>query len=105
MENNEKVLLVGANINDNSDFLSSMIELASLADALDIEVVNSFSQNLKEITSNFYIGSGKVREIRNYLKDLKQLHMIQDGYQFYQAYIHLKFLRNQHIVQMLFFLI
>ena len=59
MENNEKVLLVGANINDNKDFLNSMIELASLADALELEVINSISQNVKDVTSNFYIGSGK----------------------------------------------
>jgi len=69
MDKNEKVLLVGANVNEDKDFLNSMIELASLADALNLEVVNSISQNLKEITSNYYIGSGKVKEIRDYLKN------------------------------------
>lgn len=69
MDKQEKVLLVGANLNDNDDFLNSMIELASLADALDLEVINSISQNLKDITTNYYIGSGKVKEIRNYLKE------------------------------------
>ena len=76
MENNEKVLLVGANVNDDEDFLSSMIELASLADALDLEVVNSISQNIKDVTSSFYIGSGKVKEIRNYLKEHKDIDLV-----------------------------
>lgn len=76
MENNEKVLLVGANVNNNEDFLNSMIELASLADALDLEVINSISQNIKDTTSNFYIGSGKVKEIRNYLKDHNEINLV-----------------------------
>lgn len=76
MENNEKVLLVGANVNDDSDFLNSMMELASLADALELEVINSVSQNLKVATSNYYIGSGKVKEIRNYLKDHHEINLI-----------------------------
>ena len=69
MDNKERVLLVGANVNDNSDFLLSMIELASLANALDLEVVNSISQNVKDITSSHYIGTGKVNEIKNYAKE------------------------------------
>jgi len=69
MDKNEKVLLVGANVNDDKDFLNSMIELASLADALNLEVINSISQNLKEVTTNYYIGSGKVKEIKDYLKE------------------------------------
>lgn len=76
MENNEKVLLVGANVNDNQDFLNSMIELASLADALNLEVINSISQNVKDVTANYYIGSGKVKEIRTYLKDHNEINLV-----------------------------
>ena len=76
MDNNEKVLLIGANVNDNKDFLNSMIELASLVDALELEVINSISQNIKDTTSNFYIGSGKVKEIRNYLKDHHEINLV-----------------------------
>lgn len=68
MEYKERVVLVGANVNNDYDFLNSMIELASLADALNLEVVNSLSQNVKDITTNYYIGSGKVKEIKEYLK-------------------------------------
>lgn len=69
MDNNEKVVLVGANVNDNDDFLLSMIELSSLANALELEVINSISQNVKEITTSHYIGTGKVNEIKNYIKN------------------------------------
>lgn len=71
MNNKERVLLVGANINDNEDFLLSMIELASLASALDLEVIDSVSQNVKDITSSHYIGTGKVNEIKNVVKEEK----------------------------------
>jgi GTP-binding protein HflX len=74
--NNEKVLLVGANINDNEDFLNSMLELASLADALELEVINSISQNVKDVTGNFYIGSGKVKEIRTYIKEHSEINLV-----------------------------
>ena len=69
MDSKEKVLLVGANVNDNKDFLLSMIELASLAHALDLEVINSISQNVKDITSTHYIGTGKVNGIKSYVKE------------------------------------
>ena len=63
MEDKSKVVIVGANVNEQEYFLESMIELASLCDALNYEVVNSYSQNLKEINKNFYIGEGKAKEI------------------------------------------
>ena len=69
MDNKERVLLVGANVNDNEDFLLSMIELASLANALDLEVIDSVSQNVKDITSSHYIGTGKVNEIKVIVKE------------------------------------
>ena len=49
----EKVILIGANIDKQEHFLESMLELASLADALDYEVINSYSQNIKEINSSY----------------------------------------------------
>lgn len=71
----ERVLLVGANVNSNEDFLKSMLELAMLSDALDLEVVNSISQNLKDISASHYIGVGKVNEIKNYAKE-NDIHLI-----------------------------
>ena len=68
MADKSKVVIVGANLNDQEFFLESMIELASLCDALDYEVVNSYSQNVKEINKNFYIGEGKAKEISSKVK-------------------------------------
>ena len=64
-----KVILIGANYEKQDFFLESMIELASLADALNYEVVNSYSQNLKEINNGFYIGEGKAKEIYNEIRN------------------------------------
>ena len=68
MKSKQSVILIGANDNKKPYFLESMLELASLADALDYEVINSYSQNIKEINSSFYIGEGKAKEIYNEIK-------------------------------------
>ena len=68
MKSKQIVILIGANDNKKPYFLESMLELASLADALDYEVINSYSQNIKEINSSFYIGEGKAKEIYNEIK-------------------------------------
>ena len=70
MQEKLKVVTIGANINDQEYFLESMIELASLCDALDYEVINSYSQNVKEINKNYYIGEGKAKEIAHSIKNL-----------------------------------
>jgi len=70
MQDKLRVVIVGANINNQEYFLESMIELASLCDALDYEVINSYSQNVKEINKNYYIGEGKAKEIARNIKDL-----------------------------------
>ena len=57
MEDKSKVVIVGANVNEQEYFLESMIELASLCDALDYEVINSYSQNVKEVNKGFYYGN------------------------------------------------
>lgn len=69
MEDKSKVVIVGANVNEQEYFLESMIELASLCDALDYEVINSYSQNVKEVNKGFYIGEGKAKEIALKIKD------------------------------------
>ena len=71
MQEKEKVVLIGANFEKQEYFLESMLELASLADALNYEVVNSFSQNIKEINTGFYIGEGKAKEICSEIKKLE----------------------------------
>lgn len=60
----ERVLLVGANLNDGEDYLTSLEELGALAGACDMEVVGVTSQTLEAVHKAFYIGTGKVDEVK-----------------------------------------
>lgn len=60
----DKAFLVGVNINDDPDFERSMRELAELAKACQMEVVGRAEQNLPSIHQGFYVGTGKVDEIK-----------------------------------------
>ena len=62
----EKAILVGVELNNSPYTIDySLQELANLAKSMDIEVVNRISQKLDRINPKFYIGSGKVQEIKN----------------------------------------
>lgn len=61
----QKAILVGVNLNDDPDFEHSMEELESLAQACEIEVAARVDQNLPAVNNAFYIGTGKVTEVRN----------------------------------------
>lgn len=64
----EKALLVGVELNNSLYSIDySLTELANLAKSLDIEVVDRISQKLDRINPKYYIGSGKVLEIKNYI--------------------------------------
>ena len=60
----ERVLLVGANLNDGEDYLTSLEELGALAGACDMEVAGVTSQTLEAVHKAFYIGTGKVDEVK-----------------------------------------
>lgn len=60
----EQVLLVGANLNDGEDYLTSLEELGALAEACDMEVAGMTSQTLETVHKAFYIGTGKVDEVK-----------------------------------------
>lgn len=60
----EKALLVGVNLNDGEDYLTSLEELGALAEACDMEVVATIDQTLTEVHKAFYIGTGKVEEVK-----------------------------------------
>ncbi|EQK44791.1 GTP-binding protein HflX [[Clostridium] bifermentans ATCC 638] len=72
----EKALLVGLNITtnvkkvDDIDINESMAELKELAKAAGAEVVGSIIQNRPAREAAFYIGKGKVEEIRAYCESL-----------------------------------
>ncbi|MCM1154505.1 MAG: GTPase HflX [Roseburia sp.] len=60
----EKALLVGMNLNNGEDYRLSLEELEDLAQACDMEVVGVIEQNLPEVHKAFYIGTGKVEEVK-----------------------------------------
>ncbi len=60
----EKALLVGMNLNNGEDYRLSLEELESLANACEMEAVGIVEQNLPEVHKAFYIGTGKVEEVR-----------------------------------------
>lgn len=59
-----KALLVGVNLNNDPDFESSLEELASLVEACDMEVAGIETQNVSQINTGVYVGTGKVDEIK-----------------------------------------
>ena len=65
-----KAILVGANLGHDGLIDYSMEELENLAAASNIEVVYSMTQSLNKITSNFYIGKGKVDEVKQFVDNL-----------------------------------
>ena len=66
----KKVLLVGVNLNDEFYFFKSMSELEELVKACQMQPIGSVVQNLKEINSAFYVGSGKLEEIKDKINEL-----------------------------------
>jgi len=75
-EKKEKALLVGLNITstarrtDDIDINESMEELKELTKAAGAEVVGSITQNRQSRDAAYYIGKGKVEELRAYCESL-----------------------------------
>ena len=65
-EEKEKVLLVGVETDETEDFERSMEELADLAQACEMQVVGILTQKMSAINKSLYIGTGKVKEVREY---------------------------------------
>lgn len=63
-------IIVGININDKNNFEESIIELKNLCIACDIEIVGEMEQNLKKINPTFYMGSGKIEELRDLIEEM-----------------------------------
>jgi len=65
-----KAILVGAEYKGERLIDYYMEELENLAIARDIEVLYIITQSINRITANFYIGSGKVKEIKTFVENL-----------------------------------
>ena len=66
----KRVIIVGININNKNNFEESIIELKNLCIACDMEVVGKVEQNLKKINPTFYMGSGKIEELRDLIEEM-----------------------------------
>ena len=66
-----KAILVGASINNHQMMDYYMEELENLALASDLEILYSMTQQMKGITAKYYIGSGKVDEIKTFVDNLE----------------------------------
>lgn len=60
----ERVILVGVQMNDNEDTAESLMELAELAKTAGAETVCTVIQNREAVHPGTYIGKGKIEEVR-----------------------------------------
>ena len=74
----ERVILVGVQINDDDDTLSSLEELEELASTAGAVTVAKVIQNRVSIHPGTYIGKGKVEEIREMIAALNATGVICD---------------------------
>jgi len=66
----KKAILVGVNTNqDKQDFLYSMEELRNLAEACRMETVGMVTQNAPRPHKAFYVGKGKLEELKGLAKE------------------------------------
>ena len=67
----QKVLLVGVDTGEEEDFERSMEELKSLAEACNMQVVGIITQRMETVNKALYIGTGKVREVKEFTHDIE----------------------------------
>ncbi|MCZ2260355.1 GTPase HflX [Sporosarcina sp. G11-34] len=65
----ERAVIVGVHIQTDEHFEYSMEELKNLAEAIDVEVVGTVTQNLERRNPSHYVGTGKIEEIRNFYEE------------------------------------
>ncbi len=65
----EYALLVGVQEQNDEHFEYEMEELKNLAEAIDVTVVGSVTQNLERRNSTHYVGKGKIQEIRRFYEE------------------------------------
>lgn len=65
----ERAVLIGVQTQTDEHFEYSMEELGNLAEAIDVKVVGSITQNLERINPSHYVGTGKIAEIRNFYEE------------------------------------
>lgn len=79
LEKKIKVLLVGVDTGEEPDFDRSMRELQSLAGAGGRQVTGVITQRMDQVNKAFYIGTGKVEEVREYAGQCEAEEIIFDN--------------------------
>ncbi|MUT64807.1 GTPase HflX [Paenibacillus sp. NEAU-GSW1] len=64
LQQQQKAIIVGVQLQLQTDFAYSMQELRNLADACFIEVVGELSQKASRVNPSHYIGTGKIEELK-----------------------------------------
>lgn len=65
-EKPDRVILVGLDTGEEEDFDRSMEELGSLAEACNMQVVGLITQKQDNVNKALYIGTGKVKEVKEF---------------------------------------
>lgn len=64
----KKAMLVAVSLPETKDFEENIEEMINLAQACDIEIVSTITQNLKTINKQFFVNRGKMEEVREQLQ-------------------------------------
>ena len=67
----EKALIVGVDLGLEQDFDNMMDELANLVEACEMEVCGKITQKLPHIHKGLYVGTGKVKEIKEFAEQME----------------------------------
>lgn len=77
-ENIEKVILVAVSTGNEEDAMESLDELEELVKTAGAEVVGRIVQNLEHINNATYVGTGKVQEIKDLIRETDAAAIICD---------------------------
>ena len=78
-ENKPKAILIGVDYDKNRDFQHSLDELVGLVKACDMEVSGILTQSLPHPDNALYLGSGKVEELKEYIKTIEASYCVCEG--------------------------
>ena len=78
-ENKPKAILIGVDYDKNRDFQHSLDELVGLVKACDMEVSGILTQSLPHPDNALYLGSGKVEELKEYIRTIEASYCVCEG--------------------------
>ena len=73
INNKENCIVIVVCENKNDDKERKLDEITRLAESTDLEVVTSFSQNIREFNKATVLGSGKLEEIKHFIENCEEI--------------------------------